>query len=114
MARMYADETFPARVVKLLRDFRHDILTAKETGKASMGMSDEEVLAFANQENRAFLTLDRANFIKLHDAQPMHSGIICCRIDMDRERMASRINEAIFWVPMLNGQLVRVYYPPAL
>lgn len=114
MARMYADENFPARVVKLLRDFRHDILTAKEAGKAGMGMSDEEILAFANEENRAFLTLDRANFIKLHEAQPMHGGIICCRVDMDRERMASRINEAIFWVPMLNCQLVRVYYPPAI
>ena len=114
MARMYADETFPARVLKLLRDLSHDVLTAKEAGKAGMGMSDEEILAFANSNNRAVLTLDRANFIQLHDAQPMHSGIICCRVDMDRERMASRINEAILWVPMLNGELVRVYYPPSL
>lgn len=108
MARIYADENFPVRTVKLLRDLSHDVLTAKEAGKAGIGMTDEEVLTFANSSNRAVLTLDRSEFMNLHNIQPIHCGIILCMPDLDRERLARRINEAMFWVATLNGQLIRV------
>ena len=107
MARLYADEQFPRRVVELLRDLGHDILTVQESGNA--GLSDEYVLTFARSENRAVVTLDRSDFKRLHKLQLDHAGIIACIDDRDRERMATRINEAITSVDTLAGRLIRVY-----
>ena len=42
MARFYADEQFPKRVVELLRDLGHDVLTVQEAGKANLKIPDEE------------------------------------------------------------------------
>ena len=111
MARLYADEQFPRVVVKLLRNLGHDILTVQEARKANQRIPDEEVLAFAIGDNRAVLTINRSDFIRLHNSQPNHAGIIVCTEDLDRQRLAIRINEAIINAEPLINKLIRVTRP---
>ncbi len=111
MARLYADEQFPKRVVELLRKLGHDVLTVQQAGKANRKIPDQEVLAFAVSEQRAVLTLNRQDFFRLHRLQPEHFGIIACKDDQERERMATGINEAISAVETLKGNLIRVNRP---
>lgn len=111
MARFYTDEQFPFPVVRFLRAFGHDVLTVQEAGNANQGIPDEDVLAFAIDDNRIILTLNRDDFIALHRLQPDHAGIIVCTRDQNWENLATRINEAISSFETLNGQLIRVYRP---
>ncbi len=111
MACLYADEQFPRRVIEYLRALGHDVLTVQEAGKANLKIPDDEVLAFATSEDRAVLTLNRDDFFRLHRLQPEHCGIIACKDDVDRERMARRINEAISAEETLRGKLIRVNRP---
>ncbi|GCL38930.1 hypothetical protein SR1949_40500 [Sphaerospermopsis reniformis] len=111
MVRLYADEQFPRVVSELLRNFGHDVLTVPEAGKANQSIPDEEVLNFAIQEERAILTLNRYDFIRLHRLQPNHSGIIVCTNDSDRNRMSQRLHEAISQAGNLAGKLIRVVRP---
>jgi len=78
MARIYADEQYPLPVVEFLRPLGHDVLTVQQAGKAGLGIPDEDVLAFAVTNERAVLTLNRGDFIRLHRSQPNHAGIIIC------------------------------------
>ena len=66
MARFYADEQFPLRVVEYLRDLGHDVLTVQEAGNANLRIPDDYVLAFAANNNRIVLTLNRKDFKRLH------------------------------------------------
>lgn len=111
MARFYADEQFPLPVVEFLRSLGHDILTVQSAGNANIGIPDEEVLAFAISCDRAVLTWNRQHFVRLHQLQPDHAGIIVCSKDLNWERQAIRINEAIALLETLNGRLIRVYRP---
>jgi predicted nuclease of predicted toxin-antitoxin system len=111
MARFYADEQYPLPVVQFLRTFGHDVLTVQEAGNAGIKIPDEEVLAFATNDNRAVLTLNRTDFIRLHRLDPDHAGIIACSNDRNFERLATRINEAIAAEETLRGKLIRVNRP---
>jgi len=111
VAFFYADEQYPKRVVEFLRTLGHDVLTVQEAGNANQKISDEEVLAFALSIDRAILTLNRRHFIKLHTLQPDHAGIIVCKDDSNRERLAARIDEAIANLETLRGMLIRVNRP---
>ncbi|MBW4489198.1 MAG: DUF5615 family PIN-like protein [Trichocoleus desertorum ATA4-8-CV12] len=111
MARLYADEQFPRSVSELLQTMGHDILTVQEAGNANQGIPDEDVLTFAIRENRAILTLNRQDFIRLHRITSEHPGIIVCTNDTDRPRMAARINEAIAAEASLQKKLIRVVRP---
>ena len=111
MARLYANENFPLPVVEELRRLRHDVLTIHETGKARQSVPDEAVLAFARADGRALLTLNRKHFIRLHNEQPHHAGIIVCTFDPDFVGQAHRIHEAIESQAQLPGQLIRVNRP---
>ncbi|EDX75346.1 hypothetical protein MC7420_1264 [Coleofasciculus chthonoplastes PCC 7420] len=111
MARLYADEQFPRDVSEQLRTMGHDVLTVQEAGNANLGIPDEEVLAFAVSNNRIVITLNRQDFIRLHRINPEHSGIIVCTNDLNRPRMATRINEAIAAEESLAGKLIRVIRP---
>jgi predicted nuclease of predicted toxin-antitoxin system len=84
MARLYMDEQFPKVVSQLLREMGHDVLTVQEAGKGNLGIPDENVLSFAIAENRAVVTLNRDDFIRLHRADSEHFGIIVCTNDPDR------------------------------
>ena len=111
MARFYADEQFPRQVVELLRALGHDVLTVQEAGNAGLKIPDDKVLEFAVSEERAVLTLNRHDFFRLHRSQPDHAGIIACKDDSDRQRMAARIHEMISVEETLKGKLIRVNRP---
>lgn len=111
MARLYANENFPYQVVAALRTLGHDILTVQEAGNAGQSISDEAVLDFAVQHNRAVVTINRRDFIRLHRQQPHHAGIIVCTQDADIEGQAERIHQAINSTETLTGQLLRVNRP---
>ncbi len=111
MARIYADEQYPLPVVEFLRPLGHDVLTVQEAGNAGLGIPDEDVLTFAVRDERAVLTLNRGDFIRLHRSQPDHAGIIICTQDSNWERQATRINDAIAAEETLSGKLIRVNRP---
>lgn len=111
MARLYTDEQFPRKVSELLRTMGHDVLTVQEAGNDNLGIPDEEVLAFAIRDNRAVITLNRQDFVRLHRANSEHFGIIVCTNDTDRNQMATRINEALVSEKSLEGKLIRVVRP---
>ena len=70
MARLYANENFPLPAVTELRKLGHDVTTIQEAGYANQSLPDQDVLAFAQSENRILLTINRKHFIKLHAVQP--------------------------------------------
>lgn len=109
MARLYADEPFPRPVVEFLRSLGHDVLTVQEAGQA--GSSDPDVFAFAIANNRSILTQNRRDFVKLHQLQPDHLGIIVCSEDRNFARLAERIHQAIAAEECLQGKLIRVVRP---
>lgn len=111
MAYLYADEQFPLEVSQKLRLLGHNVLTVQEAGYGNLGIPDEEVLDFAILSDRAVLTLNRQDFIRLHRQTPNHAGIIVCTNDLDRSRMASRIHEGISIEKTLRSKLIRVIRP---
>lgn len=111
MARLYADEQFPRQVSELLRAMGYDVLTVQEAGNANLGIPDQAVLAFAIGDNRAVITLNRQDFMRLHKAKPEHTGIVVCTNDRNRSQMAIRISKAITAEEPLQGKLVRVVRP---
>jgi predicted nuclease of predicted toxin-antitoxin system len=111
MARLYADEQFPRSVSELLRKLGHDVLTVQEAGNANQRIPDEQVLVFAFQNNRAVITQNHKDFVQLHRTNPQHAGIISCTNDLDRARMASRIDAVITSEGFLDGKFIRVVRP---
>lgn len=109
MAAFYADEQFPRRVVEFLRSHGHDVLTVQEANNC--GLSDQQVLTFATSGNRAVLTLNRKDFIKLHRISQNHAGVIVCSRDDNWQRQAERIHHAVNGLPSLHGRLIRVNKP---
>lgn len=108
---MYANENFPLATVEALRRRGHDMLTSAESGRAGQAIPDEEVLAFAISSDRAVLTFDRRDFIRLHSAVPDHAGIVVCTADADFDTLAERIHAEVATIADLRRQLVRVYRP---
>lgn len=96
-------------VVENLRSLGHDVLTVQESGNA--GFTDPQVLAFAIDHERAVLTQNRRDFMRLHRLQSLHAGIIACTDDRNFERLATRIHAAIRTEATLSGQLIRVNRP---
>lgn len=113
MARLYSNENFPLPVVEALRALGHDVLTIQETGQASIGQTDPELLTFASAENRAVVTFNRRDFMRLHRADSVHAGIIACTVDENFVALAERIHDAIHQAVDLKSQLIRVYRPEA-
>lgn len=111
MARLYANENFPLPVVEALRIAGHDVLTVAETGKAGQAYPDENVLEFADQDDRVLLTLNRKHFIRLHRGGFKHAGIVVCTVDPDFHGQASRIDATLKASVDLRGQLLRVNRP---
>jgi hypothetical protein len=111
LAGFYADENFPAQVVEALRRLGHDVLTAFEAGQANRAVTDREVIEFATARGRVVLTLNRWDFVHLHEGHRDHSGIIACTPDPDGEGQARRIDAAVRAVESLAGMLVRINRP---
>ncbi|MGC1309636.1 MAG: DUF5615 family PIN-like protein [Phormidesmis sp.] len=111
MARLYADEMFPAVVSTLLGELDHDVLTVQAAGQGNQRIPDHEVLAYAVRCNRAVVTMNRNDFARLHRRNSNHAGIILCSEDRNRAQLANRINAAILKEQALAGKLIRVNRP---
>jgi predicted nuclease of predicted toxin-antitoxin system len=114
MVRLYADENFELPVIEKLRGKGYDILTAREAGNAGPGIPDEDVLAFAIQENRAVITLNYNDFRNLHKQDPNHFGIVICTSTKkreDRDNFAERIDLVLRDKESLLGELIRINLP---
>ena len=111
MARLYANENFPLPVVEALRRLGHDVLTIRKAGRAEEAVPDAEVLEEASGDGRAVLTLNRKHFVRLHNEQSQHAGIIACTFDADFERQAQRIHQVLEAQSNLKGQLLRINRP---
>ena len=111
MAGIYANENSPLPVVQELRKLEHDVLTTAEAGKAGRAIPDQDVLAFAVEQQRILVTINRKHFIRLHRQQPQHTGIIVCTFDLDYSGLAKRIHDAIVTEQAIAGVLVRVNRP---
>jgi predicted nuclease of predicted toxin-antitoxin system len=92
-----------------LRDFGHDVLTIQESGNAGISMGDEEVLAFACNEHRILVTMNRKHFIKLHQKSDKHCGIIVCNYNPDNQELAKAIHSVLKTTKELSKQLFRVH-----
>ena len=92
MARLYSDEGFPKKVSENLRQLNHDVLTVQEAGQANQGIPDDQVLAYATDQNRAVLSFNRADFIRLHRQSSDHANIVVCTEDLNREKLANSID----------------------
>jgi hypothetical protein len=108
MARLYANENFFFPVVEELRRLGHDVLTTQESGHADQRMPDEKILSFAVYDNRILLTFNRRHFVRLHNEEPNHCGIIVCSVDIDFLALAQRIHAAVESNPNMKDRLVRV------
>jgi predicted nuclease of predicted toxin-antitoxin system len=109
--KLYGDEQYPYPVVKYLRELGHDVLTVQEAGKANQRIPDDEVLAFATDNDRAVITQNRKDFIQLHRIQPIHAGIIVSTEDRHWNALAQRIHTAIVEAEFLQGKLIRIVRP---
>ncbi len=109
MARLLADENFPLPVIRELRRLRHDVVTLEELRQADRGLTDEEVLALATGQERAVLTLNRRDFVRLHGERPDHAGIVVCTLDIDFVGQARRIDAVLRASTAL--QLLRINRP---
>jgi Domain of unknown function (DUF5615) len=92
MAHLYTNENFRRKIVIALRELGHGVLTFFEAGNANLGISDEDVLIFAHAEKRIVLTFNRKDFIRIHNKNPTHSGIIVCTEDSNNLALAQRIH----------------------
>ena len=111
MARLYSNENFPLPVVEELRNLGHDVATIQERGRANEAAADPEVLEWAVAEQRAILTLNRRDFIRLHNQIPEHAGIVVCTVDPDFIGQAKRIHTALTTDSDLRGRLIKVNRP---
>jgi len=111
VARLFADENFPLRVVEALRRLGHDVLTIADVGQAGRSLTDEAVLGLATADDRTVMTLNRKHFVRLHAAGLSHAGIIVCSLDLDFHEQAERIQAAIIAHTPLAGRLIRVNRP---
>jgi predicted nuclease of predicted toxin-antitoxin system len=108
LARFYTDEDFPASVVFELRQLGHDVLTAKEAGKANQRIPDHVVLADAFAAGRILLTQNRRHFRRLHKAGNPHVGIILCKLVPDDAKYARLIDAKIASAPPHGRSLLSV------
>ncbi len=111
MARLYTNENFPFPAVEELRRLGHNVLTTLEAGKSGNAIPDEAIFQFACSENRVVVTLNRKHFIRLHELNHDHCGIIVCSFDPDFIAMAGRIDHSIKNQSSLSGQLIRINRP---
>ena len=73
--RLLLDEDSQAKyLVNLLRAAEYDVITVKEVGLGSH--SDLAVLTYAGQQGRVLLTRNCEDFQELHQASPVHQGIL--------------------------------------
>ncbi|GAB2591801.1 DUF5615 family PIN-like protein [Spirosoma areae] len=113
MAQLLADENIPFPVVEQLRLYGHTVQTILQLNLAGQAVPDDQVLALATSLNCCLLTLNKKDFIKLHNQQPTHAGIWICTVDPNFTALAERIHVVCLTQAgsTLVGQLLRVQRP---
>jgi len=83
--------------------------------RANQKFPDDQVLAFATGHQRAVITLNRLDFIRLHrDTQGAPAGIIVCTCDdANPATFAHRIHSTLSTHGNPTGQLIRIVKPSA-
>lgn len=110
MLKIYANENFPVETVLILRELGHDVLTTHEAGKSNLKVPDEDVLTYSISQQRAIITINRKDFIRLHRSNPHHLGIIVCTKNDDFEYFAHCIHQTLVACgDDISNQLIRVY-----
>lgn len=110
--RLYLDESVSVALAVVLRQHGVDCLTARDAG--NLGADDESQLLFAAQQNRAILTHDTRDFLRLASkwvtAGRSHAGILLVhqvalpvlllrfRAFLIRYQQTEFINQ-VFWLP---------------
>lgn len=76
MAKLLADENVPLRLVEALRRMGHDVVRVQGPDVAIQGKADFEVLQIATSLERAVLTENAWDFVRLHRNSDAHAGIV--------------------------------------
>ena len=108
MPSFYTNENFPIKVAEYLREMGHDVLTSQEARKANQRIPDEDVLKFATESERILLTLNRWDFIVLHNQSNKHVGIVVCTQNSDLFQQAQQIDKSVRESGNMKGVLLRV------
>lgn len=108
MVKLYSNENFPLEIVRQLRQLSYDVLTSYEAGQANQGIPDNAVLAFATQQERILITLNRDDFIALHQSDVPHTGIIICKDDRDSLGQAQMLDLCLRENLDLTNRLIRI------
>lgn len=112
MFRLLADENLPFPTVNQLREYGYDVVTLLDMNLAGRAIPDDEVLTLATSLSRCVITLNRKDFIKLHNQQPDHAGILVCTVDSNFVALADRIHTCLLQAGSSTaGQLLRVQRP---
>lgn len=106
--KFYSNENFPLPMVRKLREKGYDILTSLEADQANQGIPDEYVLKFAVECNLTIITLNRDNFIKLHQENKQHSGIVICKADRDYAGQIETLDQYLQTQTTLKNRLIRI------
>ena len=93
--RFYADENLPRAIIEELRPLNYNVLNFYEAQQANKSISAENVLKFAQERNKIIITLNRDDFVSLHQQGEAHNGIIICKDDRDYKGQAQVIDEFI-------------------
>jgi len=110
--KFYANENFPLPAVTYLRTLGHDVVTTKEAGLSNRGIPDLDVLEYAISVQRAVVTFNKRDFVRLHNERNRkHSGIVVCSEDRDYKALAERIHNQVQTLTCLAEQLIRIDRP---
>ena len=108
MIDLYSNENFPFDMVQALRQLGYNVLTSYDAGQANRGIPDDQVLAFAQQQKRTVITLNRDDFLNLHRSGIQHLGIIICKDDRDYVWQVHTLHSYLQSQADLTNRLIRV------
>ncbi|WP_329103980.1 DUF5615 family PIN-like protein [Micromonospora sp. NBC_01699] len=70
------DEMYPPALAKRLRDSGHDAMAALDVEVGLASRSDDDVLAWANRNNRCLVTENVSDFARLASQGVAHCGLV--------------------------------------
>ena len=68
-------------------------------------------LRYAISLNRAVLTMNRRDFIRLHAQTPQHKGIVICKSSTNWEKIGQAIHNHLSQFETIEKQLIRIKLP---
>ena len=95
-------------MVNILRDLGHEVITSHDADQANQGIPDNEVLSYATQNNLVVITFNRDDFIKLHNKNIQHCGIVICKTDRDYQGQMDYLNMYLQDQDSLSDRLIRI------